>query len=335
MPTITTHYDNLKVARNAPPEVIRAAYRSLSQKYHPDKNGNSAESRRVMTILNMAYDVLMDSAKRLEHDQWIKRMEQEASANKATPEVAAHWPAAPDDASPAPPEQQTPFLIALIVWIITLPIKVVVLTTELVCALVLMVWDFITRPLVIILTIAILWFVYSDSLPIPEELQAHSVLSSTPAPSPKAKSTPPRYIRPPTTPYGGAWPAYPSYIEGAGITATGGLSSITVDNTRNSSDVLVKLYSALPAKYNGASLPPPHRQFFIPAHESFQLVEVSAGQYDIRYRDLNDGELAKSESFTLSENEVYGGIEYSNLTMTLYKIENGNMQTYPIPESEF
>ena len=35
MPTIRTHYDNLKVARNAPPEVIRAAYRVLAQKYHP------------------------------------------------------------------------------------------------------------------------------------------------------------------------------------------------------------------------------------------------------------------------------------------------------------
>lgn len=43
MKKIHTHYDNLKVARIAPPEVIRAAYRTLSQKYHPDKNPGNAE----------------------------------------------------------------------------------------------------------------------------------------------------------------------------------------------------------------------------------------------------------------------------------------------------
>ncbi|MCS6804710.1 MAG: DnaJ domain-containing protein, partial [Blastocatellia bacterium] len=38
MPKLHTHYDNLKVARNAPPEVIRAAYKTLSQRFHPDRN---------------------------------------------------------------------------------------------------------------------------------------------------------------------------------------------------------------------------------------------------------------------------------------------------------
>jgi hypothetical protein len=38
MAKIHTHYDNLKVSRHAPQEVIRAAYKALSQKYHPDKN---------------------------------------------------------------------------------------------------------------------------------------------------------------------------------------------------------------------------------------------------------------------------------------------------------
>ena len=41
MAKIRTHYDNLKVARDAPIEVIRAAYKSLCMKYHPDLNGMS------------------------------------------------------------------------------------------------------------------------------------------------------------------------------------------------------------------------------------------------------------------------------------------------------
>jgi DnaJ-class molecular chaperone len=38
---IHSHYDSLKVARNAPPEVIRAAYKALSHKWHPDRNGDT------------------------------------------------------------------------------------------------------------------------------------------------------------------------------------------------------------------------------------------------------------------------------------------------------
>lgn len=75
MARIHTHYDNLKVARDAPPEVIRAAYKTLSQKYHPDRNGNSDHAIRVIQIINSAYAVLSDPAKRREHDEWIARTE--------------------------------------------------------------------------------------------------------------------------------------------------------------------------------------------------------------------------------------------------------------------
>ena len=59
-PRIYTHYDNLKVARNAPPEVIRAAYKALAQKYHPDRNSNNPDSERIMVIINTSYEVLSD-----------------------------------------------------------------------------------------------------------------------------------------------------------------------------------------------------------------------------------------------------------------------------------
>lgn len=75
MKNITTHYDNLKVSRDAPLEVIRAAYRSLSQKYHPDKNQGSSEAAKIMAIINSAYEVLSDPKLRKEHDEWIMRNE--------------------------------------------------------------------------------------------------------------------------------------------------------------------------------------------------------------------------------------------------------------------
>lgn len=60
MAQIRTHYDNLKVARNAPPDVIRAAYRALSQRFHPDKNLGNTEAARIMAIINASYEVLSD-----------------------------------------------------------------------------------------------------------------------------------------------------------------------------------------------------------------------------------------------------------------------------------
>jgi curved DNA-binding protein CbpA len=77
MGKIHTHYDNLKVARLAPQEVIRAAYKALSQKYHPDKNPGDEKAARIMAILNGAYSTLSDPQRRKEHDEWIAAEEWE------------------------------------------------------------------------------------------------------------------------------------------------------------------------------------------------------------------------------------------------------------------
>jgi curved DNA-binding protein CbpA len=71
MPHIHTHYDNLKVARDAPPEVIRAAYKTLSQKFHPDRNPDKPTATRTFQLINLAYEVLSDPVRRKAHDDWI------------------------------------------------------------------------------------------------------------------------------------------------------------------------------------------------------------------------------------------------------------------------
>jgi DnaJ-class molecular chaperone len=75
MKRVHTHYDNLKVARNAPQEVIRAAYKSLSQKYHPDRNPGNPDASRIMSLINTSYEVLSDPVKRKQHDEWIRQQE--------------------------------------------------------------------------------------------------------------------------------------------------------------------------------------------------------------------------------------------------------------------
>ena len=68
---IRTHYDNLKVAPDAPIEVIRAAYRSLCKKYHPDQNRHNPDAHRIMSLVNRSYRVLSDPERRRAHDEWI------------------------------------------------------------------------------------------------------------------------------------------------------------------------------------------------------------------------------------------------------------------------
>ncbi len=76
-----THYDNLKVTRDAPASVIRAAYKALCQTFHPDKfQGSSEEAERVIKLVNASYAVLIDPVKRAEHNAWIR--EQEAKAKR-------------------------------------------------------------------------------------------------------------------------------------------------------------------------------------------------------------------------------------------------------------
>jgi curved DNA-binding protein CbpA len=79
--TTRTHYDNLKVTRDAPVSVIKAAYKALCQTFHPDKfQGSNEEAERVIRLVNASYAVLIDPAKRTEHNTWIR--EQEAKAKQ-------------------------------------------------------------------------------------------------------------------------------------------------------------------------------------------------------------------------------------------------------------
>jgi curved DNA-binding protein CbpA len=61
-------YDALQIARNAEPEVVAAAYRTLARKYHPDKNAAPASNKRMQEI-NAAYEILKDPVKRKEYDR--------------------------------------------------------------------------------------------------------------------------------------------------------------------------------------------------------------------------------------------------------------------------
>lgn len=317
MGKLHTHYDNLKVTRNAPSEVIRAAYKTLAQKYHPDKHEFKADAERVMALINESYHVLSDPAQRNAHDQWITQQEQQANpASQASGNSASsaqpRYQQTPPPRQPVSAGKPTGGLISHVLknWVVYG-----------VAAILIWVWASAT----------------SKKPPVGSNpYQALPTLDLSEFDSPKSK---PEKVKPVTTaPNGQPWPEVAGYIKGYEMLHTKGLSSVTVDNSRNDSDVFVKLVNLnLISLDTAQAVPIPRsvRQFYIPAHGSFVLKNVESGKYDVRYRDLSSGGLSRSEAFSLTEVHTNKGTQFNNMTMTLYKVTHGNMQSFGLSEAEF
>src|ERR1700722_20194232 len=71
MPTTKRdYYEVLGVARGAPEDEIKRAYRKLAVKIHPDKNPDDPHAEEKFKELGEAYDVLMDGDKRAAYDRF-------------------------------------------------------------------------------------------------------------------------------------------------------------------------------------------------------------------------------------------------------------------------
>ena len=64
-----THYTTLGVAENASQDEIKAAYRKLAMKYHPDRNPGDAAAEEQFKKINSAYAEIGESDARSKYDQ--------------------------------------------------------------------------------------------------------------------------------------------------------------------------------------------------------------------------------------------------------------------------
>lgn len=64
------HYEVLGVKKTSTIEEIKRAYRTLSKKYHPDRNPNDPSAEAKFKEVQHAYSVLSDSKKRAQYDQY-------------------------------------------------------------------------------------------------------------------------------------------------------------------------------------------------------------------------------------------------------------------------
>lgn len=285
MAKIHTHYDNLKVARQAPQEVIRAAYKALSQKYHPDKNPGDEKAARIMAIVNTAYNILSDPIRRKEHDEWIAAEEWEVDWLESTHgDHGEHR-----EARPLPPLPRLRILRDPRWWLGMAGCFV----AGAVCALLL-------APPSHLLPSAMAWGGASgataaahadaagrDGWAIPTgseqrdnapDIKALAVTQLVvPARAPDCDTD----LQSLVAPNGDPWPLQSGYLAGYPVGNMGDEMQLVVDNGANPSPVFVKIYD-LDRNSNV-------RHVYVQPHGRLVIDKLAAGKYEVRYQNILAG----------------------------------------------
>jgi len=68
------YYDILEISKNASPEIIEKAYKTLVKKYHPDlqNNENKKDYEEILKKINEAYEILSEPQKKQAYDNSLQ-----------------------------------------------------------------------------------------------------------------------------------------------------------------------------------------------------------------------------------------------------------------------
>lgn len=314
MAKIHTHYDNLKVARGAPQEVIRAAYKALSQKYHPDKNPGDEKAARIMAIVNTAYNTLSDPVRRKEHDEWIASEEWEvewlessgteegeSAPGRGRPES---WePRATGERRPRPALMRDPRWWLGLSTCFVLGAAAAVFIGQQPRGKLPDVLSWAGKAEVAAAVPAAPGAKNAPSSDRPDELGADASAEGWarryggegPAAPPEIKALAVTQLVVPArapdcgtdlqtlaAPSGDPWPAESGYLPGYPVSNSGEEMQVIIDNSANPSPIFVKLYD-LDRRSNV-------RHVYVQPNGNFIIDKLSAGKYEVRYQNIVVGE---------------------------------------------
>ena len=293
MARIHTHYDNLKVSRKAPQEVIRAAYKALSQKYHPDKNPGDEKAARIMAILNSAYGTLADPTRRREHDEWIAAEEWEiewlAEESREQQRELQYEPEPVATAARVRSWRNPRIWLSVAVGLALGSVAGALFMSQakvLPVAVAGAVEDRAEpRPATVAEPVEAVpdsWAVSQAYVPEGGQLAPQvKALGVTQLVVPARKPDCAMELHTLVAPNGEPWPSGTGYLDGFPMGNEGADMQIVVNNIGNDSPVLVKVYD-LERRSNV-------RHVYVMANESITIDKLAAGKYEVRYQNIKVG----------------------------------------------
>lgn len=93
----TNYYEILEVSPKACSEVIKAAYKALISKYHPDRNPNNTAAANKCVQLNKAYETLSDADKKRQYDATVRPPHVNHQGYGQRPQASAPYKYTPPD----------------------------------------------------------------------------------------------------------------------------------------------------------------------------------------------------------------------------------------------
>ena len=101
-----------------------------------------------------------------------------------------------------------------------------------------------------------------------------------------------------------------------------------MDNSTGDRDAIARLYLG--------GKKPAARSMYIKLGEKFTSKSLEPGTYTMRYRFIGSTDTFEAENpFALSESKTETGRRFSNVTVTLYKVRDGNMKSIKVSADEF
>jgi hypothetical protein len=269
------------VARGAPQEVVRAAYKALSQKYHPDKNQGDEKAARIMAIVNTAYNILSDPVRRKEHDEWIAAEEWEVEWLESSGEEGLRVRGDNWESPPPAPRPRRRLLREPRWWLGMFGGMAV----GAVCVLVLL------QPRVLPAALAFSGKEQTAALTSVSGPDPDAWASPAGAKAPPVKTLavaqlmvparPPECdtdLATPEAPNGEPWPEQSGYIPGYPLGNSGREMTVVIDNSANATPVFVKIYD-LERRSNV-------RHAYVLGNGTLTIDGLAAGKYEVRYQNV-------------------------------------------------
>jgi hypothetical protein len=325
--TLRTHYDNLKVARDAPLEVIEAAYWKLMQRLRPDQNRGPG-AKRALRIVNAAYEVLSDPEKRQKHDMWIRGAEAFEGGTvvrrlglKLTG-LVKHYPAT------LTWRTQRMYLALkqkrMLVAMISVATALAYSYSEF------KVVDVSPQPRMAS-SVAV---PQANLEPVPSNFSASMApltgIVGAPVIKPRIRDKPQstkKFLKCALNEQ--RWPATSGYLPNGASPPENGESIISIDNSAGNFDAFVKLVVDPEGRKRSVAW------IFVKARGYFTTAGLGPGAYALYFQDVASCAASRSPTFQLRQYDTSDAVHYSQYQITLYTRVDGNIHMRSIGQDEF